>query len=55
MSESNEIRIVNHVVLHLRRDIETNIYKLNQTLDHKLNKKLYWLNPTTKKGFTMEP
>lgn len=41
MSESDEIRIVNHVVLHLRRGIETNIYKLNQTLDHILNKKLY--------------
>jgi len=32
MSGLNEIRVVNPSMLHLRYGIETDIYKLNQTL-----------------------
>jgi hypothetical protein len=35
---SNGITAVNPNMFHLRDSIETNIYKLNQTLDYKLNR-----------------
>jgi len=37
LSGSDGIRLVNPIKLHLRCGIETDIYKLNRTLDHKLN------------------
>jgi len=39
MPGSNEIRVVNLIMLHLRCGIKPDIYNSNETLDHKLNKK----------------